>query len=102
MEIRFELRDFRPSGRWSSKRTSLRRIAPIVPFREVRRPVTPRHRISVLHGKPKYVACLPSGLSRIGEIRLDGWEVCKPHQIGSVPEFSAIGHSPALAYCPVA
>jgi hypothetical protein len=30
MEIRFELRDCRPSGRRSAKRTTLRRIAPFV------------------------------------------------------------------------
>jgi hypothetical protein len=56
MEIRFELRDCRPSGRWIAKRTTLRRIALFVRFRELRRSVTLRHRISVPHGKPKYVA----------------------------------------------
>jgi hypothetical protein len=30
LEFRFEPRDCRPSGRWSEKRTSLRKIAPFV------------------------------------------------------------------------
>jgi hypothetical protein len=30
MEIRFEIRDCRPSGPWSAKRTTLRRIEPFV------------------------------------------------------------------------
>jgi hypothetical protein len=102
MEIRFELRDCRPSGRWISKRTSLSRIAPFVPLRELRRFVTPRHRSSVLHGNPKYVASLPSELSRIGEMRIDGGEVCKPLQGGQLPQHSVIGHSPSLPVWPLA
>jgi hypothetical protein len=49
----FELRDCRTSGRWLSSFTTLTMIAPFVRKRKLRRPVTPRHRISVLHGKPK-------------------------------------------------
>jgi hypothetical protein len=44
MDIGFDLRDCRPSGRCSAKRTTLRRIAPIVRLREHSRPVTRRHR----------------------------------------------------------
>jgi hypothetical protein len=67
MEIRFELRDCRPSGRWSAKRTTLRRIAPFVGMRELRRSVTHRHRRSVLLENPNYVALLRSELTRMGQ-----------------------------------
>jgi hypothetical protein len=62
----FVFRDCRPSGRWREMRTNLRRIAPFVRMRELRRHVTLHHRRSVLHVNPIYVACLQSELSRIG------------------------------------
>jgi hypothetical protein len=67
MVILFEIRYCRPSGQWSAKRTNLMRIEPFVRLRELRLHVMRRHRSSVLHGKPKYVAWLLSELSGIGK-----------------------------------
>jgi hypothetical protein len=94
LEIRFKLRDCRPSGRWSVKRTTLRRIELFVRLRELRLPVTRRNRSSVLHGNPKYVALLPSELSLIGNNLIDVGEGCVPHQSGPLPQHPVIGHSP--------
>jgi hypothetical protein len=52
----FELRHCRPSCRLRGSLNTLRLMAPFVRIRELRRPVTRRHRWSDLHGKPKYVA----------------------------------------------
>jgi hypothetical protein len=51
----FEVRDCRTSGLRRARRTNLGRFAPFVQIREIRRPVTPRHRRSVPHGNPNYV-----------------------------------------------
>jgi hypothetical protein len=102
VEIRFELRDCRPSGRWHARRTTQRRFAPIVQIRMLRHNVTPRHRKSDLHGKPNYVALLPSDLTCIGQKCIDGGEECEPHQSCPLPQHPVIGKSPALADWPVA
>jgi hypothetical protein len=55
MDIRFELRDCRLSCLWRARLTTQRKFAILFQIRELRRPVTPRHRRSVLHGYPNYV-----------------------------------------------
>jgi hypothetical protein len=70
-------------------------------MRELRQPVTPRHRRSDLDGKHNYVALLPSEHTRIEQNRIDGGEGCEQHQGGTLPQHPVIGQSPALADWPV-
>jgi hypothetical protein len=55
IEIRFELRDIGPSGRWHARRTTRRGFAPSSQNWVLRRYVKPHHRWSDLHGKSNYV-----------------------------------------------
>jgi hypothetical protein len=102
VEIRFDLCDCRPSGRWRARRNTTREVAPFVQIRVLMRNVTPRHRKSDLHGNPNYVVFLPSDFTCIGQNCIHGGEECEPHQSSSLPQHPVIGNSPALADWPVA
>jgi hypothetical protein len=97
----FELRECRPSGLWRSTLTTLTVFALFDQILEFRRPVTPHHRRSVLHGKPNHVVGLQSELSRIEKKLINCGEGCEQHQSGRLPQHPLIGQLTALAAWPV-